>query len=201
MGEQARSSPEIWNERPIITGKRLMDERRETVQPLSEVCQDVFNEIYGQRRSLSLMCSNEIFKKDSPSRSLSKTSWKKGGADEIERGTSLIGPHRDDPTILLGGKEGPRPYVSQGEQRAISLALRLAHYELLCRDEHGMNLFLMDDAMSEMDEKRRDNLLNFISGLKQTTITSTNLYYFKDEHLKMTNLIEMGEGERKSKAC
>lgn len=199
FGEQARSGLEIWNERLIVTGKRLIDERREIVQLLNEACQDVFNEIFGQRRSLSLIYSNEIFKKGASVEGAFKDLLEKVGADEIERGISLIGPHRDDLGILLEGREA-RLYASQGEQRIISLVLRLAYHELLCKDERRMSLFLMDDVMSEMDERRRDNLLNFISGLKQTIITSTNLYYFKNKHLKTMNMIEMGEGERKSRA-
>lgn len=89
---------------------------------------------------------------------------------EIAAGVSLFGPHRDDIEIKINGKSA-RSFASQGQQRSIVLALKLSEGEVI-RDIYGeYPVFLFDDVLSELDEKRRKYLLNGI-GERQIIITS-----------------------------
>ena len=89
---------------------------------------------------------------------------------EIYAGATLWGIHKDDIDILLNGKSA-RIYASQGQQRTLALAMKLAEGEI-CREEFGdYPVFLFDDVLSELDASRRDYLINRMKD-KQVIITT-----------------------------
>ncbi len=91
-------------------------------------------------------------------------------AKEVERGTSLVGPHRDELALCLG--ELPvKGYASHGESWSVALALRLASYELL-RADGGEPVLLLDDVFAELDEQRRDRLAALVAGAEQVLVTA-----------------------------
>jgi DNA replication and repair protein RecF len=95
-------------------------------------------------------------------------------AGEIDRGVTLVGPHRDDLLLTLGGSgSGPVPvkgYASHGECWSYAVALRLAGYRLLC-DEGVEPVLVLDDVFAELDAGRRDRLARSIEGAAQTLVT------------------------------
>jgi DNA replication and repair protein RecF len=89
---------------------------------------------------------------------------------EIGAGAALYGVHKDDIEILLNEKDA-RSFASQGQQRSLSLAMKLAEGEL-CREDCGeYPVFLLDDVLSELDGARREYLLHKIKG-KQVIMTT-----------------------------
>jgi len=93
------------------------------------------------------------------------------------RGVTLAGPHRDDIELTIGGQDS-RLYASQGQQRSMALALRLAESELLRAVLDERPVLLLDDVFSELDQRRRDALLALLGlgqGGRQTFITATDL--------------------------
>ncbi|MBO8141796.1 MAG: DNA replication/repair protein RecF [Firmicutes bacterium] len=78
--------------------------------------------------------------------------------EEIARGVSLIGPHRDDVAFLIGGADA-RTFASQGQQRTAVLACKLAELAYLQEETGEGPLLLLDDVLSELDEERRTQLL------------------------------------------
>ena len=89
---------------------------------------------------------------------------------EIGAGATLWGIHKDDLDIRLNGKSA-RIFASQGQQRSLALALKLAEGEI-CREEFGdYPVFLFDDVLSELDQSRREYLLHKIKD-KQVILTS-----------------------------
>jgi DNA replication and repair protein RecF len=91
-----------------------------------------------------------------------------------EKGYTSAGPHMDDLTLALGGK-GARPYGSQGQQRALVLALKIAEIENL-RDKQGRPpLLLLDDVSSELDPEKNGHLLRHLAALPgQAFLTTTD---------------------------
>ncbi|MBO7303034.1 MAG: DNA replication/repair protein RecF [Clostridia bacterium] len=85
-------------------------------------------------------------------------------------GTSLYGPHRDDIKISVGGKDA-RSYASQGQQRSIVLSIKLAEGEVIKEISGEYPVYLFDDVLSELDEKRKKFVLNGLTD-KQILITS-----------------------------
>jgi DNA replication and repair protein RecF len=91
---------------------------------------------------------------------------------ELERGVCLVGPHRDELELRIGGLPS-RGYASQGESWSLALALRLAAYQLL-RDDGapGDPVLLLDDVFAELDAGRRDRLAALVARAEQVLITA-----------------------------
>jgi DNA replication and repair protein RecF len=91
---------------------------------------------------------------------------------ELERGVCLVGPHRDELELRVGGLPS-RGYASHGESWSLALALRLAAYQLL-RDDGaaGDPVLLLDDVFAELDAGRRDRLAALVGGAEQVLVTA-----------------------------
>ncbi len=92
--------------------------------------------------------------------------------EEIARGVSLVGPHRDDFGVLSDGMD-LRVYGSQGEQRTAAIALRLGTLAVVQERLEEPALVLLDDVFSELDERRRYGLLEATRDLPQVIVTCT----------------------------
>ncbi|ONI72809.1 DNA replication/repair protein RecF [Actinosynnema sp. ALI-1.44] len=91
-------------------------------------------------------------------------------SQELERGVSLVGPHRDELELVLG--EAPaKGYASHGESWSYALALRLAAYELL-RAEGSEPVLVLDDVFAELDRRRRSRLAEVAAAAEQVLITA-----------------------------
>ncbi|HEU0181292.1 MAG TPA: DNA replication/repair protein RecF [Agromyces mariniharenae] len=94
---------------------------------------------------------------------------------ELERGITLVGPHRDDVVLLLNGLPA-KGYASHGESWSFALALRLASAELLRRDSTtGDPVLVLDDVFAELDRLRRERLAAAIGGFEQVLVTAAVL--------------------------
>jgi DNA replication and repair protein RecF len=89
---------------------------------------------------------------------------------ELERGITLVGPHRDDMTLTIGDLPA-RGYASHGESWSLALALKLASYDLL-RADGGEPVLLLDDVFAELDASRRDRLARRAAQATQVLVTA-----------------------------
>ena len=114
---------------------------------------------------------------------------------EVRRGVSLLGPHRDDLLFQLG--ELPMSaYGSRGQQRTAVLALKLAEVDLMTAETGDTPILLLDDILSELDVRRRGYLLNTIAGHEyQALITTTDFAGFDPGFLEKSALLEVRNGE------
>ena len=93
---------------------------------------------------------------------------------EVERGISLVGPHRDELELVLG----PTPakgYASHGETWSLALSLRLASYYVLREDDQtpgAAPVLILDDVFAELDTQRRDKLAGIVAGAEQVIVTA-----------------------------
>ena len=92
--------------------------------------------------------------------------------EEAARGTSAVGPHRDDLALELGG-HSLRNFGSRGEARTAALALRVAEYRLLSERHGEAPVLLIDDFSAELDEARRGFLLELTATTPQALVTGT----------------------------
>ena len=95
---------------------------------------------------------------------------------ELERGVSLVGPHRDDLTLALGDLPA-KGYASHGECWSYALALRLASYDLLREDGDGVAgggdpVLILDDVFAELDTRRRERLAELVADADQVLVTA-----------------------------
>ena len=103
--------------------------------------------------------------------------------DELARGQTLIGPHRDDLGFAVAGIDLGR-YGSRGQQRSVALALKLGEADLMRQRSSEAPILLLDDMLSELDSRRRTHLLEAIRRPEQQTLlTATDLSDFGAEFL------------------
>lgn len=106
----------------------------------------------------------------------------KESEEERSRGFSLVGPHKDDITFLLEGRDA-RTFSSQGQHRTLALAWKAAEVTVVRHVTGYQPILLLDDVMSELDEDRRQALSREVMGKAQAIVTTTNLDYFAEEVL------------------
>ncbi len=114
--------------------------------------------------------------------------------DELRRGTTLLGPQRDDIQFVINGRNA-RLYGSQGQQRTAALAVKLAEYRLIEQQVGEPPVLLLDDVMSDLDDARRTHLMHWANGANQVFITCTNLRFLPDTMRDRSAIYRMEKGE------
>ncbi|MDW0111257.1 DNA replication/repair protein RecF [Sporosarcina aquimarina] len=112
---------------------------------------------------------------------------------ELDRGITLIGPHRDDLTFMVNGYD-IQTYGSQGQQRTTALSLKLAEIELVRQEVGESPILLLDDVLSELDDYRQSHLLNTIQGQVQTFVTTTTIAGIEHETIRQAAIYEVEDG-------
>ncbi|MFC3041035.1 DNA replication/repair protein RecF [Virgibacillus xinjiangensis] len=112
---------------------------------------------------------------------------------EIDRGTTLIGPHRDDLTFRVNGKD-VQVYGSQGQQRTAALSVKLAEIELIHKEIGEYPILLLDDVLSELDDYRQSHLLHTIQGKVQTFVSTTSVDGINHETLRKAEQFHVDNG-------
>lgn len=163
----------VWNEKLVESGTDIIWYRNSYIKRLDEKVKNIIREISDEESELIYECGFEIMDKND------KNAIKEAFLKEIEAnferekkfGISLIGPHRDDFKIYLNGKEA-KHFASQGQQRTLALAIKMAEVRLIEDDIGETPVLLLDDILSELDEDRKNYILNKIKNI-QVIITCT----------------------------
>ena len=190
----SRQQLAVWTEQLITVGTRFSEARRRLFARLSD----------------ALVTAHQGMTPDGPLEPRYTPSWERDGvvgdreetavsleahlkmkeSEERARGTSLIGPHRDEITFLLQGRDA-RAYGSQGQQRTIALAWKLGEVMVITDVSGQPPILLLDDVMSELDESRRHALAHFVGTAAQTIVTTTNTGYFEEELLQRALVVRL----------
>lgn len=156
--------------------------RRDFVVQLSEYAIPIHSEISRQKETLEIHyeSSVKLLEEVAKDKELDEvraqliTDLQSKRQREIDRGVSLIGPHRDDLTFIVN-ERNVQVFGSQGQQRTTALAVKLAEIDLIFQETNEYPLLLLDDVLSELDEHRQTHLLNAIQGKVQTFVTATGV--------------------------
>ncbi|MEC4272064.1 DNA replication and repair protein RecF [Adlercreutzia sp. R25] len=111
-------------------------------------------------------------------------------AEERRRGRALVGPHSDQILLTLDGQDASI-YGSQGQQRSIVLAYKLAEAAVIEEILDQKPVLLLDDVMSELDGRRRAALVEAMEGGSQTFITTANIDYFDEDMLARSKVVNL----------
>ena len=111
-------------------------------------------------------------------------------AEEVARRRCLVGPHVDGVDFLIDGMSATR-FGSQGQQRSVVLAYKLAEAAVIEEILGQKPVMLLDDVMSELDGSRREALVSYVSSEVQTFVTTANLAYFNAEMLSRADVIHL----------
>lgn len=152
-----RSTPEVtstldvWDDKLATSGMALVEAREDLVVQLEPEVAKAYDQVASTSGDISIRYrrswSGDLARALAASRS-----------DDLRRGVSLLGPHRDELVLSVGGLAA-RTHASQGEQRSLALALRLASHRLVSDVVGASPVLLLDDVFSELDPERADALV------------------------------------------
>jgi DNA replication and repair protein RecF len=171
------ASLDTWDERLVTTGTELLDARTELVAALEPLVAEQYAVVAGddQRVSLEPQRSIDVEGEDDPGTSTAErflAALAGARRRELERGITLIGPHRDDVLLTVNGLPA-RGYASHGESWSLALALRLGAVELLRHSlPTGDPIVILDDVFAELDERRRVRLAERVARYEQVLVTA-----------------------------
>lgn len=111
--------------------------------------------------------------------------------ESLRRQQTTVGPQRDELAFRIDDRD-VRSFGSQGQQRSIVLAWKMAEVRLAHEIVGQAPLLLLDDVMSELDARRRETMTRFVQGGVQTVVTTTNLGYFPQELLTKARVVHVG---------
>ena len=143
---------DVWDERFVECGTTLGNERAQMVATIQPLVQRAYEDLAERNTPLELSYDPQ-WRRDGLAASLAAHRH-----DDVRRGTSTVGPHRDDVEMTLNGLPA-RTHASQGEQRTLALALRLAVHRLVTEVTAGPPVLILDDVLSELDPQRAAALL------------------------------------------
>lgn len=193
----AGPSLEVWDDQVVVLGARLVTHRVRLLERLMAHASKRYTEMadgeslgyrYADRCGLGT-CS------DMDQRSIEdaiRAELQRRSADERRRVVTLAGPHRDDIVLEVEGRDA-RSFASQGQQRTIALAWKLAEVSVIEEVLRREPVLLLDDVMSELDATRRGLLSEVIAGEIQTVLTTTNTAYFTQELLDRALVVPVGD--------
>jgi DNA replication and repair protein RecF len=160
---------EPWDEQLAATGMELMARRRKSAAILQTELGRVFPALSGERHKVEIRYRTALGEATEASALLA--ALQNARREELRRGVTVVGPHRDDLAIELDGID-VRAFGSRGQQRLIALALRLAEVMPVTEAVGTAPVQLLDDALSELDPRVRENVLREIQGAEQVFLTS-----------------------------
>lgn len=185
---------EVWNEQIIQLGSGIMQKRIECLRKLAILAKLTHRKITAQTETLELNYLSSLGELEGKEiKEIFRQKLETIKEEEIYRGITLLGPHRDDFSSFINGFD-VKTFGSQGQQRTAVLSLKLAELEFIKSESGEYPLLLLDDVMSELDQDRRDHLLRVVRNRIQTFITTTDLKDFPPEFLEEAQLFQIKKG-------
>jgi len=165
------NSLESWDQQVATFGGEIIASRLTTLNELIPIFTDVYREISPEKLAYITYKTSIENSSTLPNENtaLMLEKFKEVRNQEIDRGLTLVGPHRDDLLLMLGD-HFVKGYASHGESWSIALSLKLASYQLL-QDDGLQPILILDDVFSELDEERRHRLIALANSAEQTFIT------------------------------
>ncbi len=209
----------FWDEQLAALGATLIVIRRDTIATLDGLARSAYRQLTGEQENLQLYYAPSFDPDRRPmpdyQRPLSlEEMWSRGPQplseadvkeafqgelqqsrkEEIARGVTVIGPHRDDLHFVVDGIDMTL-YGSRGQQRTAALALKLAEVDLMAQATGESPILLLDDVMSELDANRRARVISLVDGVQQSILTATDWGDFPDEFRNRSHTWQVQAGE------
>ncbi|MCB1269649.1 MAG: DNA replication and repair protein RecF, partial [Microthrixaceae bacterium] len=156
--ESALITLDVWDQKLSTAGDALAGLRHDLVQRIAPVVSRAYRDVAAEELDVSLryLAPWSTGTGDRPGGLAAALAASR--SDELRRGVTLVGPHRDDLELTLRSLPA-RTHASQGEQRSLALALRLASHRVLLETHDSPPVLLLDDVFSELDPERSAALL------------------------------------------
>ncbi len=216
IGEHRANRDELvfWDDKLIDLGSTLIARRYQVVAELDRQARAAHSDLTGGREALSLTYWSSLSprRRRDPARGslpheaipgpatrqaladLLRTRLQERQREEIVRGVSLVGPHRDDLKFTVNEVD-MEMFGSRGQQRTVALSIKIAETEVLEQAFRESPILLLDDVMSELDAMRRRYLMARIDRHQQTIITATDLGDYAPEFVAGAQVLHVANGQ------
>jgi DNA replication and repair protein RecF len=166
---------DIWNEQLINFGSQIILARHQIINELLPYVSKSYAELAPSSKALNINYLPNVSAENMTLNDLvaaMKQKLQERQQDELDRGLTLVGPHRDDLEIMIGELPA-KGYASHGESWSVALALRLASFDLLkATSPAGDPILILDDVFAELDVARRNQLILRVKNVEQVLITA-----------------------------
>ena len=222
LGEQGGDPDqlEFWDERIAMRGARLIHTRIEAIQELEAVAGRTHHDLTRGAEVLRISYrpaydpaptpENQMALMDAPQdrsqfsiekiESGFRESLEALRKEEIARGVTTIGPHRDELRFVSNGVD-LGTYGSRGQVRTTMLTLRMAEVEWMKSKTGEWPVLLLDEVLAELDDERREDLLGRVAQSEQALLTTTDLNLFDKGFIERSEVWDVGDGQLTSRAA
>jgi DNA replication and repair protein RecF len=175
---------EPWTEMLITIGARIMRRRLEFTREFIPFLLDAYRLLSNSRETPGIQYQPMgLDTQVSDFAELIRAQQQQLEVDELRRGTSLVGPHKDDVILEINPGHEAKHYASQGQHKTLLVSMKLAEFRYLHEATGETPILLLDDVFSELDKLRAEQLLDLAEngGFGQTFITSTDRAIFESK--------------------
>jgi len=179
--EDPASLLDFWDEKLIAAGAEIITARKSMLRILNDFAREAYADVAGIDEQLTIVYRPSLeAAADAASAELGRVFRER--LDELQtkeicQSVTLTGPHRDDLQFLINGADA-QYFGSRGQQRSIALALRLGELRYMTNRTGEEPILLLDEALAELDDSRRDLLLHLIESYPQVIATTSHLDAF-----------------------
>jgi DNA replication and repair protein RecF len=188
----------IWDEQLVTFGSILLSWRAKFVRTLAGLASPIHQQLSDGVEALHIRYEPSIPVEESDTIEDIASNFRRVitqvRGQELARGTTVKGPHRDDISFIVDDMD-VRYFGSQGQQRTAALAIKLAEIHLVQEMVGESPVVLLDDVMAELDEKRRSHVFDLTCGRCQTFASATSLDEFSDEIVAEAAIFDVRKGE------
>jgi len=187
----------LWDEQLAATGARVTRRRARVIERLAPIALQWHANISGKTELLAIKYAPNVqWSVDEPEvvREAFIEKIQQRRTAEINLGTTVVGPHRDEIEFTIN-QTPAKSYGSQGQQRTLVLAIKLAELKLIEEVVGEPPLLLLDDVLAELDPQRQNQLLLALGDRFQTLITTTHLNVFEPKWLKESQVLFVEAGK------
>lgn len=188
---------EIWDDKLIKLGYEIIKKRIEFINRLKEICYDNHTKITSGKEKivlnyLSNINTENIDKYDKIYMEF-RNKLKSKLDNDIFKGYTSVGPHRDDFEILINDID-VRKYGSQGQKRSVALSIKLSEIDIIREETGDYPVLLLDDVMSELDYDRQNQIVKEFQHV-QTIVTTTEISGILKESLSEAEVFNIHSGK------
>jgi len=173
--ESVLATLDVWNDQLVNFGSQIIFARNQIINELLPYVSKSYAELAPTSKALNIKYLPNVSSETMALTDLvtaMKEKLQERQQDELDRGLTLVGPHRDDMEIFIGELPA-KGYASHGESWSVALALKLASFDLLkATSPAGDPVLILDDVFAELDAARRNQLILRVKNVEQVLITA-----------------------------
>ncbi|MGL4523258.1 MAG: DNA replication/repair protein RecF [Bacilli bacterium] len=186
---------DVLEEQLATVGTKIYFRRKQFIERLEQWAQPIHTKITDGKEQFSIKYSTDLKELVDESEVVQQYTalLRKHREKDLFRGSTSIGPHRDDLSFYVNGRN-MQQFGSQGQQRTVALSIKLAEIDLVYEMKKQYPVLILDDVLSELDSSRQTHLLNAIENRVQTFVTTTSVGSIQHETIQRAKVIYINDG-------